>query len=94
MAFFRTKTLKRAFCSKQLKDEILSKAVENVKYFGFSKQSIIAAVKDMNYPAITADVFPNPAYDLVRFFVLKTNAETIKKLTENINKKLSISIIF
>lgn len=63
-----------------VKDSILSKALEFVPKFGWSVESLSHGAEAAGYPGITHGLFPNGGGDLIHFFNVKCNEELVEQM--------------
>ncbi|KPI91685.1 Ubiquinone biosynthesis protein COQ9, mitochondrial [Papilio xuthus] len=63
-----------------VKDSILSKALDFVPKFGWSVESLSHGAEAAGYPGITHGLFPNGGGDLVHYFNVKCNEELVEKM--------------
>jgi ubiquinone biosynthesis protein COQ9 len=64
----------------EFKEFILEKSLKNVHEFGWTMESITNSVVEEGLSEMSHAMFPNGIYDLVEYFMMKTNRQAIEKL--------------
>eukprot|EP00026_Physarum_polycephalum_P016147 Phypoly_transcript_16991.p1 GENE.Phypoly_transcript_16991~~Phypoly_transcript_16991.p1 ORF type:complete len:196 (+),score=9.41 Phypoly_transcript_16991:36-590(+) len=58
-----------------IRPALLEESLKHVPKLGWSLAAISAGAKDMNLPGISHGLFPKGAFELVQFFITKTNKQ-------------------